>query len=213
MKEDLLIQTSARTDGEGIELLLLFHGVGSNAVNMAPLGEALAQARPGAWVVSIQSPDASDLGQGWQWFSVRGITEESRPARVAAAMPRFQARVHQWQVASGASPATTTLLGFSQGAIMALESSRLSPAPAACIVSMAGRFAAPPSPVSAGTWIHLLHGQADAVVATHHSVDAADRLRALNAPVTLDLFESLGHGIDARVVRRVESLLNPQALR
>ena len=77
---------------------------------------------------------------------------------------------------------------------------------------MAGRFATPPSPVAAGTWIHLLHGQADAVVPTHHSIEAEDQLRGLNAQVTLDLFEGLGHGIDARMVRRVASIVNPRAL-
>ncbi len=44
---------------------------------------------PPAWVVSVRSPDPCDQGSGWQWFSVRGVTENSRPARIAEAMPVF----------------------------------------------------------------------------------------------------------------------------
>ena len=35
------------------------------------------------------TPRPADLGGGWQWFSVRGVTEDSRPARIAEAMPSF----------------------------------------------------------------------------------------------------------------------------
>ena len=38
------------------QLVLIFHGVGSSAQDLAPLGRALAQACPGAAVVSVQAP-------------------------------------------------------------------------------------------------------------------------------------------------------------
>jgi predicted esterase len=80
-------------------LLLLFHGVGASADDLAPLGEALAHALPRAWIVSLQAPER--MGPGWQWFSVAGIRDEDRPARVAKAMPGFVTRVHAWQAAQG----------------------------------------------------------------------------------------------------------------
>jgi predicted esterase len=69
-----------------------------------------------AVIVSVQAPDAQ--GSGRQWFSVQGVTEDNRPARVAATMPRFVQAVREWQQASGVDTASTTLIGFSQGAIM-----------------------------------------------------------------------------------------------
>ena len=51
------------------ELVLLFHGVGAGAEDLRPLGEALGRRFPGAWVVSVRSPDPSYFGAGWQWFS------------------------------------------------------------------------------------------------------------------------------------------------
>lgn len=63
MRNDLLIE---RPEAAAIrQLLLLFHGVGSSAEDLRPLGEALAAQRPQACVVSVRSTDPSDLGQGW----------------------------------------------------------------------------------------------------------------------------------------------------
>ena len=70
------------------QLVLLFHGVGSSAQDLAPVGQALAQARPRATVVSVEAPHPSQLGRGKEWFSVVGVTEENRPQRIAQAGQR-----------------------------------------------------------------------------------------------------------------------------
>ncbi|HBH36923.1 MAG TPA: esterase, partial [Curvibacter sp.] len=70
------------------QLILLFHGVGSNAHSLAGLGQAYAQAFPQALVVAIDAPYESELAPGGrQWFSVRDVDEDNRPQRVAAALP------------------------------------------------------------------------------------------------------------------------------
>lgn len=186
------------------ELVLLFHGVGSTPQDMVPLARLLASARPRARVVCVRSADPSDFGSGWQWFSVRGIDEASRPARVAAALPRFASMVRRWQADSAVDADATTLVGFSQGSIMALEATQQAgPALAARIISIAGRFAEPPRLAPAGTTVHLLHGEDDEVIDPRHSIAAAERLRELGAAVELHLVPGIGHGIDARVARRV----------
>lgn len=206
MDGDLLIQ---RPDAAlpAPQLLLLFHGVGSSAEDLRPLGEALATRLPRALIVSVRSPDRSELGQGWQWFSVHGVSEANRPSRVAAALPRFAQAVRAWQQASGAGPAATTLIGFSQGAIMALEATQ-QPAPmAGRVIAMAGRFAQPPRIAPPQVLLHLLHGEQDRVMPAALAGDAAAQWRVLGGAVTLDLFPGLGHGIDARVARRVTDYL------
>jgi phospholipase/carboxylesterase len=179
-------------------LVLLFHGVGSSARDLAPLGEALVPHLPDALIVSVQAPEAS--GRGWQWFSVQAVTEANRPARVAAAMPAFVQAVQQRQQACAVGPAATTLIGFSQGAIMALESTQLDSPPAARVIALSGRFAAPPRIAHASLRTHLVHGDADAVMPVRGAVDALARLQALGAVATLDCIPGLGHGIDQRVV-------------
>ena len=199
---DLIIQRPATPS----HLLLLLHGVGSSARDLVPLGEALAPHLPAATIVSLQAPEAA--GPGWQWFSVQGVTEVNRPARVAAAMPTFLRAVRQWQKACATGPARTTLIGFSQGAIMALESTQLESPPAARVIALSGRFARPPRIAHASALTHLMHGDADAVMPVRGAVDGLAQLQGLGAVATLDRFPGLGHGIDRRVVdaivRRLE---------
>lgn len=184
------------------QLALLFHGVGSSADNLVPLGRAIAQARPEAFVVSVNGPQPSTLASGREWFSVVGITEQSRPERVAKAMPLFLDSVAHWQKASGIDPSGTVLVGFSQGAIMALEATQVhKERPSAdCVVALAGRFAQPVRQAPAGLQFHLIHGEQDGVAPTRYSVEAAQALQNIGADVTLDLLPGLGHGIDARAL-------------
>lgn len=200
MQNDLIIQRATSAQTPANELLLLLHGVGSSAEDLRPLGEALALQRPQAWIVSVRSPHPSDFGSGWQWFSVQGVTEANRPARVAAAMPAFLQSVAAWQRESGVSPAQTTLIGFSQGAIMALESTQTERSPAARVIALSGRFARAPQVAPASLRVHLMHGDADLVMPLQLAVHASDQLRGLGVPTTLDQFAGLGHGIDRRVV-------------
>jgi phospholipase/carboxylesterase len=147
-------------------------------------------------VVSVPGPDRSDFGSGFQWFSVAGVTEQNRPSRVAATLERFVQAVGEWQQRTGVPPAATTLVGFSQGAIMALAAA-LAPQPlAARVVSLSGRFAELPPTAPRGVRLHFLHGTADAVIPAAHAQQAAQQLQSLGADVTLDLIPGLPHGID-----------------
>lgn len=189
------------TPAQARQLVLLLHGVGSSADNLAPVGGAIARARPDAFVVSINGPHPSTPGSGREWFSVAGITEENRPKRIANAMPLFQEAIAHWQNASGIGVGDTTLVGFSQGAIMALESSQIERPPAARVVALAGRFAQAVRRAPADLKFHLIHGEADGVVPARASVEAARALQAAGGDVTLDLLPGLGHGIDARALQ------------
>jgi phospholipase/carboxylesterase len=180
------------------QLVLLFHGVGSSARDLAPLGEALAPHLPDAAIVSVQAPEAA--GHGWQWFSVQGVTEANRPARVAGAMAGFTQAVQQWQSACAVGPESTTLIGFSQGAIMALESTQLDSPVAQRVIAIAGRFARPPRTAHASVRTHLVHGDSDGIMPVQGAIDALAQLQGLGAMATLDRFPGLGHGIDRRVL-------------
>jgi len=209
MRDDLVIQRADAAKKLPVELLLLFHGVGARAEDLRPLAEAVARRRPDAWVVSVHAPHPSEFGAGAQWFPVQGVTEESRPARVAAAMPAFLDRVDAWQRASRAMPAHTTLVGFSQGAIMALESTLGDgPAMAARVIAIAGRLAGPPREMRGLTVVNLMHGEQDRVMPVGLAIAAKQQLLAIGAEVTLDRFDGLAHGIDARVVAAVASRLD-----
>ena len=96
-------------------------------------------------------------GAGRQWFSVRGVTEENRPERVAQALPPLEAYVKQAQARFGLLQSDTALAGFSQGAIMALELVQAHDGMAGRVIAFSGRYAQLPKAAPQYTTLHLLH--------------------------------------------------------
>lgn len=184
------------------QLILLFHGVGSNAASLAGLGQAYAQAFPQAMVVALDAPHASAFtADGWQWYGVTDVSEANHVERVDAALPDFEFAVRHWQERSGVDAAGTALVGFSQGAIMALAAA-LRPAPvAARVIAISGRFARlPDAPLHEGSTLHLLHGKADTVIPYSHAIDGAMRLKALGTDFTADVLPFIGHELHPDLV-------------
>ncbi len=186
-------------------LFLVFHGVGSNAAQMGGLATRLAAEYPQAAIACLDGPepfDAAPGGTGRQWFSVQGVTEQNRPARVAAALPRFVAAVRAAQQHFGISVPCTALVGFSQGAIMALEAVQAEPALAGRVLAFAGRHATAPAHAPQDTTVHLLHGRDDRVMPAGAAIDSAERLVALGGDVTADVLPGIGHELHPRLVER-----------
>ena len=189
----------ARPEGQAQQLMLLFHGVGATALDLVPLGRVLAAEFPEAFIVSVAAPAPSGSGEGRQWFSVLDISEENRPARVEAALPAFDATVARWQKEADVSRDAVALIGFSQGGIMALESTRDRPAVAGRVVSIAGRFSKLPESPNPDATLHMFHGKLDPVIPYGYTVQAAQHLVAIGADITADVLPHLGHQIDEDV--------------
>ncbi|MGD9832851.1 MAG: esterase [Piscinibacter sp.] len=191
--------------GELDLLFLLFHGVGATADSMAVLAQRLAQEYPQAAVLCVDAPDEFDAAAGRggrQWFSIQGITDDNRAARVAAALPRFVATVRALQMRFAMAWPRTALFGFSQGAIMALEAAQAEPELAGRVIAFSGRYAALPDHAPRDTCVHLLHGLDDTVVPHGPAVAAARQLVALGADVTADVLPQVGHELDPRLIER-----------
>ena len=174
---------------------------------MAWLGGRLATEFPKAMVVSVAAPTRSDMALGFQWFSVVDVTEENRSARIAEVMPSFATCVAYWQTQAGVTAAATALIGFSQGAVMALESTKLATPLASRVVAISGRFAALPDAAHADVAVHMLHGKADTVIPYSHTINAAHRLRDLGCDVTADVLPFVGHEIHPELAELVVTKL------
>ncbi|HAT8016616.1 TPA: esterase [Citrobacter rodentium] len=196
MKHDHFIVQSPEKPAQ--QLLLLFHGVGDNPVAMGEIGSWFAPVFPQALVVSIGGAEPGGVAPGRQWFSVQDVTEENRQARVDAVMPLFIETVSYWQQQSGVGANATALIGFSQGAIMALESIKAQPGLASRVIAFNGRYASLPQTASTATTVHLIHGDEDRVIELSHAVAAQEALVSAGGDVTLDIVEDLGHAIDDR---------------
>ncbi|NPD14852.1 prolyl oligopeptidase family serine peptidase [Xinfangfangia sp. D13-10-4-6] len=182
-----------------VSLVIMLHGVGSRGADLAGLAPLLQPSLPGAAFEAPDAPLPFDMGgPGRQWFSVAGVTQANRAARIQAARPGFDQVIGDLIARHGLTdqPQKVAFLGFSQGTIMALDalaSGRWQPG---AIVGFSGRLATPdPLSPAPQTRVLLVHGEADSVIPAQDSAQALDRLQAAGAQAELKLLPGLGHTI------------------
>jgi phospholipase/carboxylesterase len=124
------------------------------------------------------------------------------PARIAAALPQLHALIRAAQDRYKLLPPDTALVGFSQGAILALEYSSAYDGGVGRVLAFAGRYATLPARAPALTTLHLLHGEDDDVIEVEHAHAAFEHLSALDGDATLDLAEAVGHDIPPVLAER-----------
>lgn len=167
-------------------LVIFLHGVGSNGLSLAPLGGLWAEDLPRTAFASPDAPFPFDQGgTGRQWFSVSGVTPVNREERIVTARPALDGILAGLIADHGLSDRLdrVALVGFSQGAIMALDvvvSGRL---PVGAMVGFAGRLASPRPWSPSATPVLLVHGSDDAVIPEIEGQAASTALRELGTPV------------------------------
>jgi phospholipase/carboxylesterase len=176
-------------------LLVFLHGAGSSPEVFAPIAVCWQLKFPGATAAILQGLQPGSAHAGHDWFDGRGVAAD-RVARVERAAGEVAERVLALQRATGVAPEQTVLVGFSQGATVALELARTCPDLAAIVVAYAARLA---SPIRCGervsATIHLIHGELDSLVPAVHARQALRGLRAIGADVTLDITADGVHSI------------------
>ena len=178
-------------------LVVLMHGVGSNARDLMPLADIWSETLPDIAFTSLDGTDEFDGGFGGrQWFSLREVNEGNREARVAAAYPALravlEAELAHWQVGFG----RLALVGFSQGSIMALHHVASSSEGAAGVVAYSGRLASVIVEQN-GTPLTLIHGEEDAVIPLQELEYAADSFSGAGYTVDAYALPGIGHTINA----------------
>jgi len=187
-------------EGRPESLFIVLHGFGDTAEGMIGLAGALAEAFPSAAVLIPQGFQPSPYPGGRQWFPLEGIDDETRPERVAEAMPQLAAYIREQQDRFGIPNPDTALVGFSQGGIMALELSAAHDGQVGRVVAFAARYARLPDRAPALTTLHLLHGDDDDVMPVAHSWAAFDHMSGLKGDVTLDTASGVEHFIHPALV-------------
>jgi phospholipase/carboxylesterase len=176
-------------------LLVFLHGAGSRPEVFAPIAVSWQLKFPGATAAILQGLQPSPARDGLDWFDARGVAAD-RVERVDQATRAVAARLLALQQAAQVGSEQTVLVGFSQGATVALELARARPGLASIVVAYAGRLATPiRSEERVSATIHLIHGELDSLVPAVHAKQALRGLRAIGADVTLDITEDGTHSI------------------
>ena len=179
------------------QLVILCHGLGADAHDLIDLGHAWSHACPDAIFASVHAPFQHDSGFGRQWWSVADRSPPVMEAGVRTAAPYLHTFIDS--ALERLSLSDYAIMGFSQGAMVALFTGLRRKAAPKAILGFSGALMAPQTlaaELANRTPVLLVHGEDDDVVPAAKSRDAESQLRAAGVPVDAHFIPRLGHGID-----------------
>lgn len=181
-------------------LVVLLHGVGANGDDLIDLAPYLASVLPEADFLSPHGPYPFDMAPfGRQWFSLAERSEAAMYAGAEAASPILNAFLDEQLASRGLADANLILLGFSQGAMMALHAGLRRPAACAAILAFSGMLVAPlrlPDEIVTRPPVLLVHGEEDEVVPFDFMEISERGLQQAGVAVQAVPCPGLGHSID-----------------
>jgi phospholipase/carboxylesterase len=135
---------------------------------------------------------------GRQWFNLTSRAPEERLSGAIHARPGLDAFLDAELARLGLAPDRLALVGFSQGAMMALHVGTSLDEPLMGVIAFSGAFV-PPEGFYDGSKarppVCLVHGDMDSVVDPALSAEAAEALRKAGFEVSYHVDHGVGHGI------------------
>jgi len=190
-----------KSGGVPKQAVILLHGYGSNGADLIGLAPYWQDILPDAIFISPNAPQQCEgLAEGFQWFDIDfdGNKLASRQTGCAKARPILLEFLTDLWAQTDIAPEQTLLVGFSQGAMMALHVGLSLPQRLMGIVAFSGAFLPPEefgTPGLAQPPVCLVHGDADTVVDPERSADAEIALRLAGVEVHYHVSAGTAHGI------------------
>ena len=194
-------------------LLVLLHGYGAPGGDLVPLAHELRASVGDSLRVALPAAPL-DLGRGRAWWNITdgprpADRSDERPEGMADARRDLDALLARWRADGLSVPERTTLAGFSQGGMLAMEVGLNARHRLAGIASLSG------GPVGADTWvarasrappIFLSHGRRDPLLAFEAAERLHTRFENAGAQTTWVPFDG-PHTIPPEVVERLGGFL------
>lgn len=191
--------------GTARSLVVFLHGYGSDGADLISIGRLWAKTLPDTVFAAPHAPDPCEVfGAGYQWFSLRaaeGIPTGAFDSDDMAIAPAkrlddyLDALLAQW----GLPESRLAVVGFSQGAMMAMYAMPRRKTACAGVLAYSGLLVAPAGLKAQGIVkmpVLAIHGQEDDVVRPSCLEHVAAGFDAAGFNVETVLRPRLGHGID-----------------
>lgn len=207
----------APSSGTPRQLVVLLHGYGSDGNDLITLASYWQPVLPEAAFIAPNAPSACDINPaGYQWFPLDLDREISRLTGMEAARPVVQGFLEGLWENTGLGAQDTVLAGFSQGAMLALDTGLRLEERLAGIIAFSGGI---PAPEEIGAAIRskppvcLIHGAEDDVVPVLMSVRGAEALKKAGVAAELHISPGVGHTIAPDGLEAASAFLGALALR
>lgn len=203
-------QSLQRGSVEAGRRLVLLHGWGADADDLLDLGELLVSGEAPTQVVALRAPQAHPGGFGRQWYDLQ------TPGWPDLGEARQALRQRLLALASSVPLERTVVLGFSQGAAMAVDVAGA--LPLAGLVACSGYphedsalMAGGPSdaPWHPATVLLLTHGREDPIVRHEASEALLEQWQRAGGQAELLSFDG-GHTIDESVLKPLRTFVSRQ---
>ena len=188
------------SDNHPAQLFVLLHGESAEPGQMLDLVAAIRQAFPLAVIIQPYGPFGSDGDR--RWIAETTPDPETYVGLIADAAASVADDIAVWQGQHGLDGEHTALVGFSEGAAVALDAVCSAPGLAGRALLFSTRFATLPESAPHTTTLHLLHGAEDRIAPVGQARQVHVRLAELQGDVTLDIASNVGHVLHAALVRQ-----------
>jgi phospholipase/carboxylesterase len=190
----------AAVSGKATSLVVFLHGYGADGADLLGLADVLGPHLPDTAFAAPDAPEPCRGGYGRQWFPIPwldGSSEALAAAGLAAASDDLNSYLDQQLAAHSLSSDRLCLVGFSQGAMMAMHVAPRRAQAMAGVVAISGRLleAERLGEVTSRPPILLIHGDQDAVVPFDNLAYAGQMLTGAGFDTYAHVMQGTGHGI------------------
>lgn len=185
-------------------LIVFLHGWGSSGDNFIHLAKVMSRSLLNSHFVAPNAPFQREIGDGYQWFSLEDRSEETlyNGVKNAALIVNnfIDAKLEELDL----KDSQLSLVGFSQGAMLAIHTALTRVKPCSSVVAYSGRFLSPARvapEIKSKPNICVIHGDADDVVPFSSLDSAVKALKENGVNVEGHPIRGLGHIINEDGIR------------
>lgn len=186
--------------GPPAQLFIMLHGESAEPGQMLDLVAAIRSAFPQAVIIQPYGPFGD--GSTRRWIAEATPDADAYVGLISNAATAMAADIAAWQGQHGLDGEQTALVGFSEGAAVALDVVCSAPGLAGRAMLFSTRFATLPDDAPRTATLHLLHGAEDRIAPVDQARQVHARLAELRGDVTLDIASGVGHDLHAALIHQ-----------
>ncbi|MDE5056839.1 dienelactone hydrolase family protein [Wolbachia endosymbiont of Drosophila bicornuta] len=190
--------------GNKKNLIIFLHGWGSSGDNFIHLAKVMSKFLLDSYFAVPNAPFEREIGDGYQWFSLEDRSEEALYNGVKNATSIVNHFIDTKLKELNLKDTQLSLVGFSQGAMLAIHTALTRSQSCASVVAYSGRFLLPSKTapeIKSKPNICVIHGDADDVVPFSSLDLAVKALKENGVNVEGHPIHGLGHIINEEGIK------------